>query len=244
MERSLLFDNKGCLKCRCFFVKHHAADCLNDFPLAVGYEVLTNDDMNAAHRKQTNAVAMVAESSRGLGNLPVATIMPPTNDHAILEGDSSDLSKDSDDSVSDHSVPLSIPHYFWKCAVDDRHSVDCAEIEVLIDNGSHTVLIHDELVNRLGLRCRTLNEPMNISLEVSELNNHIVQTLTEWVKLKLHDPNDSWSSRTVHAVVTPGLCTDIILGLPFLCTNKIVIDHEQNTCVAKASGYDLLHPPP
>jgi hypothetical protein len=37
---------------------------------------------------------------------------------------------------------------------------------------------------------------------------------------------------------------DVILGLPFLCTNKIVIDHEQNTCVAKASGYDLLHPPP
>ena len=114
-------------------------------------KVLTNEDMNAAHRKQTNAVAMVAESSRGLGNLPVAAIMPPTNDHAILEGDSSDLSKDSDDSVSDHSVPLSIPHYCWKCAVDDRHSVDRAEIEVLIDNGSHTVLIRNELVNRLGL---------------------------------------------------------------------------------------------
>ena len=85
---------------------------------------------------------------------------------------------------------------------------------------------------------------MNISFGVSESNNRVVQTLTEWVKLKLHDPNDSWSSRTVRAVVTPGLCMDIILGLPFLRTNKIVIDHEQNTCVAKASGYDLLHPPP
>jgi hypothetical protein len=26
--------------------------------------------------------------------------------------------------------------------------------------------------------------------------------------------------------------------------NKIVIDHEQNTCIAKESGYDLLNPPP
>ena len=84
---------------------------------------------------------------------------------------------------------------------------------------------------------------MNISLAVSESNNCVVQTLTEWVKLKLHDPNDLWSLRTVCAVVTPGLCTDFILGLPFLCMNKIVIDHDQNTSIAKASGYDLLHLP-
>jgi hypothetical protein len=83
---------------------------------------------------------------------------------------------------------------------------------------------------------------MNISLPISESNNNVVQTLTEWVKLKLYDPNDSWSLRAVCAVVTPGLCTDIILGLPFLRTNKIVIDHEQN--IAKSSGYDLLHVPP
>ena len=113
VERSLLFDNKGCLKCRHFFVKHCAADCPNNFLSAVGYKVLTNEDVNATRHKQTNVVATVAEYSQGLGNLPVATIMPPTNDHAILKGDSSDLSVDSNDSVSDHSVPLSILHYCW-----------------------------------------------------------------------------------------------------------------------------------
>ena len=82
---------------------------------------------------------------------------------------------------------------------------------------------------------------MNISLTVSESNNHVVQTLTEWVKLRLYDPNDSWTARTVHAVVMPGLCTDIILGLPFLHMNRIVIDHEQNTCIAKEVNYDLLN---
>jgi len=85
---------------------------------------------------------------------------------------------------------------------------------------------------------------MNISLAVSDLNNCIVKTLTEWVKLKLYNPNELWTSRTVRAVVTPGLCTDIILGLPFLRMNKIVIDHERNTCIVKESGYDLLNLPP
>jgi hypothetical protein len=80
-------------------------------------------------------------------------IMPLINDSAVLEGDSSNLSKDSDDSVSTHSVLLSVPHYRWRCVIDDRNSIDRTHIEALIDNGSHTVLIQDELVNRLGLRC-------------------------------------------------------------------------------------------
>jgi hypothetical protein len=73
--------------------------------------------------------------------------MLPINDSAVLEGDSSDLSKDSDYSVSMCSVLLSIPHYCWKCVVDNQHSINCTRIEALIDNGSHTVLIQDELVN-------------------------------------------------------------------------------------------------
>jgi len=73
--------------------------------------------------------------------------MLPMNDSAVLKGDNSDLSKDSDDSMSMCSVPLSILHYCWKCAVDNQHLIDCAQTEALIDNGSHTVLIRDELIN-------------------------------------------------------------------------------------------------
>jgi len=210
----------------------------------VGYKTLTAEDVKLAHRKTGNPVASVAESSRGSGILPITAIMPPTNDNAVLEGDSSDLSKDSDDSVSGHSVPFSIPHYRWKCAVDGADSLDRLEIEALIDNGSHTVLICDDLVDRLKLRRRKLHEPMNISLALSDSENRIVTTLSEWVKLKLFDRNNLWSSHTVHAVVTPGLCTDVILGLPFLQVNKIVTDHSSKTCIAKGNGYDLLNPPP
>jgi len=151
-ERSLLFDNEGCLKCRRFFAKHRATNCPNDFLSPGTYKTLTTEDVNAACHKMSSTVAMVTESTRGSGNLPVAVIMPPMNESAVLEGDSSDLSKDSDDSVSPCSVPLSMPHYRWKCAVDDQHSINHTQIEALIDNGSHTVLIQDELVNRLGLR--------------------------------------------------------------------------------------------
>ena len=63
------------------------------------------------------------------------------NDSAVLEGNSSNLSKDSDDSVSTRSVPLSVPHYRWRCVIDDQNSINRTCIEALIDNGSHTVLI-------------------------------------------------------------------------------------------------------
>ena len=34
----------------------------------------------------------------------------------------------------------------------------------------------------------------------------------------------------------------MILGLPFLATNKIVIDHDKRSCVEKETNYDLLSP--
>jgi len=61
-KRSLLFDNKGCLKCRRFFAKHHAANCSNDFPLPGSYKTLTNKDVNMARCKMSGTVAMVTKS--------------------------------------------------------------------------------------------------------------------------------------------------------------------------------------
>jgi len=193
--------------------------------------------VNAVRCKTTSPVATVGDSSYGSGILPVAAIMPPTKISAVLEGDSGDLLKDSDDSVSMRFVPFSIPHYRWECAVDGM------EVEALIDNGSHTVLVRSKLVDHLNLHCQTLHKPMNISLALSDLKNHVVTTLTEWVKLKLYDRNNLWCSRTVRAVVMLGLCADIILGLSFLQVNRIVADHGNNTCIALPSGYDLLNPP-
>jgi hypothetical protein len=190
VECNLLFDNEGCLKCRRFFVDHHSANCPNEFPSGVGYKPLTTDDVKSACCKMSNPVASVADSSHGSGILPITAIMPPTNDSAVLEGNSSDLSKDSDDSMSAHSVPFSIPHYHWRCVINGMDSLNHVDVEALIDNGSHTVLICDDLVDNLKLCRWKLHEPMNISLAVSDSENRAVTTLMEWVKLKLFDRNN------------------------------------------------------
>jgi hypothetical protein len=66
--------------------------------------------------------------------------------------------------------------------------------------------------------------------------------LTHWVKLKLRDPSNYWTAKTVHTIVTPGLCAPVILGLPFLVHNNIVVDHAVHTVIDKASDFDLLNP--
>ena len=44
------------------------------------------------------------------------------------------------------------------------------------------------------------------------------------------------------SVIAPGLCTPVILGLPFLSFNKLVIDYDARTCIDKRNSYDLLNP--
>ena len=41
--------------------------------------------------------------------------------------------------------------------------------------------------------------------------------------------------------MAPGLCLNILLGLPFLVHNKIVIDHESRMAIDKNCGFDLLN---
>jgi hypothetical protein len=67
-------------------------------------------------------------------------------------------------------------------------------------------------------------------------------TMMEWVKLKVSDPSNLWTAKTVRAIVSPKLCSPVLLGLPFLVKNNIVIDHAACTVVDKMSGFDLMNP--
>ena len=53
-----------------------------------------------------------------------------------------------------------------------------------------------------------------------------------------------WTSKSVTALIAPGLCVPVILGLPFLIHNCIVTDHAAHTCIDKNLNYDLLNPLP
>ena len=66
--------------------------------------------------------------------------------------------------------------------------------------------------------------------------------MSQWVKLQLSDPSGGWKLKAIRAVIAPSLCSPVILGLPFLSHNKIGVDHDAHTAIAKDSSFDLLHP--
>jgi hypothetical protein len=261
-EHVLLNDFEGCVKCRRFFAGHRARNCTNDFPSPAGYRTLTMDDVNTARCRGQKTVASIQVGSSSTNADPtqqsfasssasVVTAVMPAIPSSVLRGDRGNLSKDSDDSVSatpptvPFSVPFSAPHLLWNCAVQDPSTLADVPLTALMDNGSHVVLIHANLADCLKLRCHLLPVPMPIDLALyPNPNKSSAVTLTEWVKLKLSDRNGYWSPRTVRAVVAKDLCHDVILGLPFLNVNGIVIDHAENSCIDKKSGFDLLHPRP
>jgi hypothetical protein len=87
-----------------------------------------------------------------------------------------------------------------------------------------------------------LHEPLPISVAVNNTscsNSH----LYEYVKIALFAPDSSYVSCTVKAIITPGLCVPLLLGLPFLVSNNIVANFVANTTIDKTSNIDLLNPP-
>lgn len=185
---------------------------------------------------------------------PVAYM--PMNDSNVIKGDS-----DSDFTVSppisvaailspipvpqgDSGAPFRVPHLYWNCVTDGPASCFPVSIHTLFDHGSHTVLISEQLVDSLALCHRKLLIPEVVGLAMQTGKEKVKIVLYDWVKLKLHDPSLFWSTKSVQAIVAPGLCAPVILGFPFLAHNNIVIDHAMHTAIDKVTGFDLLHPLP
>ena len=63
---------------------------------------------------------------------------------------------------------------------------------------------------------------------------------SEQVKLRLHSHDQQWTAQMVWALVALGLTQPVILGGPFLESNKIVIDHELGKVTAKDSQFQLI----
>ncbi|KIY53329.1 hypothetical protein FISHEDRAFT_15032, partial [Fistulina hepatica ATCC 64428] len=153
-----------------------------------------------------------------------------------------------------------VPHLVWNAIAFNANSSDIIPLRSLIDHGAPIVMISTHAVNQLQLRRRRLHTPLPVSpafaaspkdcpVNSVSLNQsppvsppESALLLTEYVKLKLYDPSLAYSARTVKAVICPSLCTDVILGLPWLVLNRIVVDAEERSCICKDSGFDLLHP--
>ena len=114
--------------------------------------------------------------------------------------------------------------------------------DALIDHGSSAALISEEYVSKLRLHHKHLIEPYTAELIMENNGQKVEVKFSEYVKLQLHDPSSYWSSKTAYVIIAPGLCSPMILGLPFLLHNDIVVDASARTVIDKKCGFDLLHP--
>ncbi|KII91701.1 hypothetical protein PLICRDRAFT_682050, partial [Plicaturopsis crispa FD-325 SS-3] len=231
-ERDLLYEFEGCLKCRRFFAGHRRAECPNDFPPVATYKTLTRADAMLAKppivlatTKRTvaavNVVAAVGMSTGVAGNGSPST-----------DGD------------SEYVPDAHAPHIFWNCLLDNVNSSEFVSTSALIDNACIPVLIRPELVEQLGLRRFRLPDPVEVGLAMGSGEAGQKLELREWVRLSFSSPDHSWVSRSVRAIVAPGLCAPVILGQSFLAANTIVIDYASRSMVDKTSGYNFLDPAP
>ncbi|KAI6095623.1 hypothetical protein F5141DRAFT_988573, partial [Pisolithus sp. B1] len=236
-ECCLLSDNSGCFKCQWFFQNHTTHNCLNDFPDANTYKMLTADDVESAQGKKCpHPVAVVTEEEPAVkcacssDDERVAVVMP-----SVALGDGSD-------SGEEYVALFSVPHFHWSCLVNGPNVPSAISMKALIDNGSHLVLIDAALVKQLGLHHHSLPKPYTVSVALS-LGDHKCLSLQQYVVLSCYSSDGLFCSHSVHAVIAPHLCTPLLLGMPFVAHNCIVIDHELCTCIVKDTRYDLMHPP-
>jgi hypothetical protein len=202
----------------------------------------------AAVSTSTSSASVTTLGSTDLDAATIAAIMYD-NDTAVLSPDSSFGSMVSTSPViaavpavppsSSPSPPLTVPHITWDAVVSHHLSADPIHANVLIDNGSPPVLISASFAKKCALPLRRLHNPF----PSAGIFDSSPRFSTSFVRLRLHDPNFLWSSRTTDAIVVEKLPWDIIAGLPFQVANKLVFDAADRTVVAKDSGFDLLHPP-
>ena len=228
-KRTLLNEHDGCTKCCRSYMDHCSQACPDGFPSGKGYKTLTVTDVLAA--KKGKAVAKssakpVAATSASIEAVDFEDELATTA--AILPNTPGKLALDSDEDwdVSCHEVSpilLKSNHLISSCQINSQMDDFPVKTCTLIDNGAHLALICPELVDRLGLKMYCLKEPELVDIAFS--NEKKKTKLYHYVKLSLSSLNSAWTSCVIKAVVTPGLCLPIILGLPWLEHNHIVTDH-------------------
>lgn len=235
-QKLLLMEHNGCFRCRVFYADHISRSCTELRPspdTLKNFSVATAEKAKADHlKKQAKIVAVVF----GSGEATFADNDAHSSDH---------FTSDSDPEEGDEYVfsPPPISHFWWDCCIDGPLTCAPTPLRALIDHGAITALISCDTADLYGLRRRPLQEPLSVSGAFSKNRSDTPLVLTEFVKLHVQSPDAQWKARVVRAVVAPSLQTDLILGLEWLTANRIVVDAELRTCVAKDSGFDLMNPP-
>ncbi|KAF4600636.1 hypothetical protein EYR38_005279 [Pleurotus pulmonarius] len=252
-ERTLLQENGGCYKCRKFYAGHIGPRCPNPPINGATYKTLTAADVPA---RPAGYASRSASSSSGR---VAAVLNPPVEEELInfTEGKietiaavlphavSAVVDTGSPDYSDDECAPFSCSNLFWSChlSAPSRSHLPAVTVKGLIDDGSSVVLIKESLVTRLKLPTFKAADPFVCQAAFSGSQDSL--SLSSYVKIQPVSLDGRFSSRPLRAFVSPSLVTDLILGLPFLNSNSLLVDHGRNSCIVKLdnqSSYDLLHP--
>ena len=242
-ERNLLNQHLGCTRCHKFYVPkdHHTSNCPvcdEDLLSHKNYQVLTKAMALKAKAQLTNKpaagkpIAVLEEvvntstdSSNTLGHLAnTVNVLMPSPDIGDNAGDDSFV-----------SVPFKVPHISWPCLLQHVGSTVPVKVKALIDNGSFLVLICEDFACELCYVLLLLPE----LITVSDYGVKSETSLNHYVDIQPSSICQTWSSALVHAVVSPNLCTPLVLGLPFLNVNKLVIDHDTFSVFDKVNNVDI-----
>ncbi|KAJ2913109.1 hypothetical protein MD484_g7300, partial [Candolleomyces efflorescens] len=251
-ERNLLKLNAGCFNCRKFFVNHRRDTC-TDFPPAANYKTLTQADADAARAKMDAAKAgatgkgkqVAAASITEVDNADASTVEAHTVAATLGRMVKYDAEGEGYRSEDSYVSPVSCPTLPWSALAFGQDEFPTT-VSCLLDCGSQLILISEPCRARLGLGLRSLPKPFRLELALPASNAPSATpppVFRHFVRLSLSTLNNAWSSRTFNAVVAPSLVEnkDFILGTPFLCSNKLVLDFDNMTATPKSSNIDLLN---
>jgi hypothetical protein len=206
----------------------------------------TADTSSSSNNDSTHPVTAVL----GMSCNPVAYVAP--NRSSVLDSPNRNLDSSTSSSISCTSLctpnvhtagvsVLHVLHLYWRCLTSGKANIFPMTFDALIDHGSSAVLISKEYVSKLGLHHKHLCKLYTAKLAMENNGHKIEIEFSENVKLQLHDLSSYWSSTTVCAIIAPGLCSPMILGLPFLSHNDIVVNASACTIIDKKCNFNLLH---
>jgi len=246
-EHKLLQLHNRCFKCCRFNQSHRAADCPNGFPDGNMYKkIMPTRDVAGNPPKP----AAIASSSGGLSKGKAVTSITPAEGETTSDKEGDFVTAvfplavlgNRSFSEEDISPPLCSKHFIAKFKVYGPRLDFALMYAALIDNGAHIVLICPEVVEELGLERHLLPVPEPVDVVITDGRKKAKKLLSHYVKLSVTSMDNAWTSKTVHALIAPGLCMPLILRLPFLIHNDIVTDHVAHSCIDKKTSYNLLHP--
>ncbi|KAJ2913860.1 hypothetical protein MD484_g6573, partial [Candolleomyces efflorescens] len=261
-EKTLLDDHDGCYRCREFYVGHRSNACSSGYPDGTNYVPLTVARARSdATKRNVKFGSKMKIRDAGKGKTVAATTVISDGELEDVEEVTVSAISGAVDYESDSDVsPLlpervSAPSIAWKGLVWDGDSLPSKAADCLLDCGSQLILISDSFAKSAGLVPVSLPRPIKINVAIPSLDTSSAPSALKKEKelvyntavpLSLSSVDHVWSSVQTFAVVVPKLVDnrDVILGLPWLMKNKIVMDYERRSAVAKGSGYDLLNPSP